>query len=453
MIRPLEYLHNLTEHSECEFEAQALLKIALDFSGPPNNFMGAPNKLGISVRRGSKANSIVLLPYYYIGATWLSDNLSAVVHPKINDIDFIQMFSYSLQLGSPKEREYFSKCYGIDIDAPEIEVDSDLNIITPLIMIHYVSLLEELIKHGLKKGYVTNECNLKSKIKGHILFSTHLSRNIIPKREDRNYCRFSEFTADIPENRLLKKALMFVQSAIKRYTDFCGSSEDGKLPIPIRINRLISHFGCVSDQISLSDVQKTSSNKVFSLYEESIRLAKLILRSLDNDVAKKDNSKEKCKVKPFWIDMPRLYEMYVYGKLLEMVKTDKSLEGEKIIFQCEGYGQTAADFVFVNHGIILDAKYKPAYEAGHKGLIHDVREMSGYARDINILNQMNKNEGDPVKAIILYPSHMENQENKDDEVQIENNKGIEFLSEKSKKIKPYKDFYKMPIEIPIKNKD
>ena len=88
-------------------------------------------------------------------------------------------------------------------------------------------------------------------------------------------------------------------------------------------------------------------------------------------------------------------------------------------------------------------------------MIHDVREMSGYARDIKILSQMNKKQGDPIKAIILYPSKMQNQKNTEDEVTIDSDSknGIEFLSNESKKIKHYQEFYKMPIEIPIKNKD
>lgn len=454
----LNKILTLTEHKESdEYCDQDLMNKALDFSGPPEDFMGVPNMLGLSAKRGKSEKSIVLIPSFFIGATWIIPNrCAAVVLPKIEDIDFMEMFTYALQLGTPDERQYFSKCYGIDIDSPEIEVKSELNIITPLIMLHFISLLEEITKNGLKKGYVTNECNLKSKIKGRILFSPHLSSNIIPKKEDRAYCRFSEYTADIPENRLLKKALVFVQASIYKYTAYSDSDGYGKLPVSVRINRLLSYFRGISDNVSISDVQKSKANKLYSSYTESIRLAKLILRCLDNDVARESYSNEKCKVKPFWIDMPRLYEMYVYGKLLEMTKTVKDLREEEIIFQCNGYMQTAADFVFVNNAIILDAKYKPSYDNSNKGLIHDVREISGYCRDVAILNQMKLNYEGPIKSVIIYPpviwSGSENN-SKDSQIMDERSQKEENLESKLKKIEHYKEFYKMPIDIPLKKKN
>lgn len=448
----------LTEHRDSgEIYDNELNNKVLDFVGPPEKFMVAPVMLGIKAKRGETKDSIVLKSHFYIGATWIITNKkAAVVLPKIDNIDYMKMFSYALQVKGNKEREYFSQCYGIDFDAPEIEVDSKLNIISPLIMYHYVSLLEDLVVHGLKKGYVIDESNLKAKVKGHILFAKHLSNNIIPKREDRNYCRFSEYTTDIPENRLLKKALLFVQSAIRYYTDFNNQGDKNFLPFSVRINKLLNHFNNVSGQASLSDVQKTSSNKLFSSYSEAIRLAKMILRHHDNEIAKGNNKTEKHKVPPFWIDMPRLYEMYVYGKLLEMTKEYDSLKNEEVIFQCEGYQGTAADFVFARNGIILDAKYKPQYDEGNRGLIQDVREMSGYARDKKILSRMDNKHKEPIKAVILYPRNMMEEDddifNKSGDVEEINktNQELDFLTCNAKKITSYKEFYKMPIDIPLK---
>ncbi len=448
----------LTEHEDSvELFDDALIKKAIDFVGPPEKFMVSPVMLGLKAKRGETKDSIILQSHFYIGATWIIQNkIAAVVLPKIENIDYIKMFSYALQVKGNKEREYFSKCYGIDFDAPEIEVDSKLNIISPIIMCHFISLLEEIVIHGLKKGYVINESNLKAKVKGHILFARHLTNNIIPKREDRNYCRFAEYTTDIPENRLLKKALLFVQSAIRHYTDFYNQGDKNNLPFSIRINKLLNHFNNVSGQASLSDVQKTSSNKLFSSYSEAIRLAKMILRHHDNEIARSNNKTEKHKVPPFWIDMPRLYEMYVYGKLLEMTKEYDSLKNEKIIFQCEGYQGTAADFVFARNGIILDAKYKPQYDEGNRGLIQDVREMSGYARDKKILSRMDNKHKEPIKAVILYPRNMMEEYddifNKSGDVEEINktNQEVDFLTCNAKKITSYKEFYKMPIDIPLK---
>lgn len=81
-------------------------------------------------------------------------------------------------------------------------------------LLHYLSLLTQLMKGGLRKGYVIREENLQSKVRGRILFQNHLKQNVFNKREDRVFCRYQEYTTDIPENRLLKKALELAKSSL-----------------------------------------------------------------------------------------------------------------------------------------------------------------------------------------------------------------------------------------------
>lgn len=81
-------------------------------------------------------------------------------------------------------------------------------------LLHYLSLLTQLTKGGLRKGYVIREENLQSKVCGRILFQNHLKQNVFNKREDRVFCRYQEYTTDIPENRLLKKALELAKSSL-----------------------------------------------------------------------------------------------------------------------------------------------------------------------------------------------------------------------------------------------
>lgn len=47
--------------------------------------------------------------------------------------------------------------------------------------------------------------NLQSKIKGKINISQHIKQNVIPRREDRVYCQYQEYTVDNLENRILKR--------------------------------------------------------------------------------------------------------------------------------------------------------------------------------------------------------------------------------------------------------
>ena len=131
------------------------------------------------------------------------------------NIDFVEMFITALAVDSDPEVNYFSRCYGIDFDSHKITVDKNLCQVTPLILLHYVTLLEKLVKRGLKKGYVNQEENLNSKIRGRIYVPAHVQQNVCTQREDRAYCRFQEYTEDIPENRLLKKALYFAMVILR----------------------------------------------------------------------------------------------------------------------------------------------------------------------------------------------------------------------------------------------
>ena len=173
---------------------------------------------------------------YYIGASWLVENeFSVVVTPKMNDIDFIDMFMTALAVDSDPEVNYFSRCYGIDFDSPKITVDKKLCQVTPLILLHYIVLLEKLVKQGLKKGYVNREENLNSKIRGRIYIPAHVQKNVCTQREDRTYCRFQEYTEDIPENRLLKRALNFAYQGIYCYK----SLNRYRIKLQNRLNRLL----------------------------------------------------------------------------------------------------------------------------------------------------------------------------------------------------------------------
>ena len=220
-------------------------------------------------------------------------------------------------------------------------------------------------------------------------------------------------------------------------------------PLTLAINKLLSDFSNVSDKIEIYEVKSLRANKLFSEYKEAIRLAKMILRKYDYSLQKTEETESKTL--PFWIDMPRLYEMYVYAWLKENVKDDE------ILFQAEGYGTTAADYVLKRSGMILDAKYKPRYENSNAGIIDDIREMSGYARDEKILRKFENPQAEKVPCVILYPSSFEEMEKfGGEETELEQTKhaderifGDVFERKVDiKRVRAYRDFYKMRVDVP-----
>ncbi|MBO4738467.1 MAG: hypothetical protein J5606_02790 [Bacteroidales bacterium] len=403
------------------------------FEGNPSNYMRKPRYLGID--KSFTAS-------YYIGAAWLTDDLAIVVTPKIKNIDFVTMFLEALDVDTKNESDYFARCYGIQFDEPTIETDEQLNQLTPLLVLHFISLLERLVKRGLKKDYIIREENLKTKVKGRLLITKHLQKNVFQQRYDRVYCQYQEYTDDIPENRLLKKALLFAERIINNYESLKAQSSYSE--IQSRLSRLKNVLSHISDEIEPYQVQKLSTNKLFKEYKETIRVAKMLLRRYDYSIS--EASKEQHSTPPFWIDMARLYELYVYSKL------NAAYPGQ-IDFQVGGYCRTKVDYIKKDEKIIIDAKYKPHYEESNRGIIDDIREISGYARDRKILKRLGTDEQE-VKCVIIYPDPIKLESDEIDTDVDDNCKEL-YSFEKGdlilqcSEIKWFRNFYKISIKLPL----
>lgn len=407
----------LIEHQS--FNSQDIEKIKnLNLTFQQTDYLKEPKYLGIYDYCAS----------YYIGASWLVKNeLAIIVTPKMENIDFVTMFLEALEVDTKNESDYFAKCYGIQFDEPTIETVEQLNQLTPLLVLHFISLLERLVKRGLKKDYIVREENLKTKVKGRLLITKHFQKNVFQQRSDRVYCQYQEYTDDIPENRLLKKALLFADRIINNYESLKVQSSYSE--IQSRLLRMKNVFSHISDEIEPYQVQKLSTNKLFKEYKEAIRVAKMLLRRYDYSIS--EASEEQHSTPPFWIDMSRLYEMWVFSKLQQYAI-------HEIRFQEKGfYGRQIADYVIPTEKLILDAKYKPSYVNNNYVDIDDIRELSGNARDESLLP--NLDEFYSPRCIILYPGDYD--ELKHEKEALFDSQGI--------KIPHYRNFYKISVKLPM----
>jgi 5-methylcytosine-specific restriction enzyme subunit McrC len=445
-----------TEHDGlCECAEKAEFDAMMSSGGFSNIPSSIPNIKSIKDAKylGIVKDGENLKAHYYIGASWfIEDKCAFVVKPKV-EVDYIKLFMTALELNSENEAAYFSNYYYIDFEKPAIKTNALGNVITPLLILHYISLLRHLVSRGLKKGYVVREENLQSKIRGRILLQRHLTKNVFAKREDRVFCRFQEFTEDIPENRILKKALSFSVRFINQLPGFKSHLQE---LIP-HLSMIGSAFENVSEEVTIAQVAKVNAGKIFRHYEAAIKVAKLILQHFDYSIDKV--SDETQEVRPFCIDMPRLYEMYVLNLL-------RKAYGDQIKFQVKGSHKTQVDYIDVNEQIILDAKYKPRYEKSDIGITADVREISGYARDKKILkalkwdaNIADKNGKLLPDCVIVYPV-VQVEENDNGElsgVVAENACSCKYEFDKNAsivsqcdEIKAFEGFYKIAIPLPKK---
>lgn len=406
--------------TEEEFK-RILLENDVQLSGKKDGYMGAPTHLGINEN---------LEASYYIGADWLVEKqLALVVLPKVEKIDFVQMLVGALCVGGQAEADYFAQCYGIEMGEAPIDNKAAQNLLTPLILIHYLSLVERLVRYGLRKDYRTVEENLRGKVKGHLMLQRHLRKNVIAKREDMAYCRYQVYTMDIPINRLLKRALVFAEKMLQEFMAHHASYA----AIQCKMNRVMTAFAGVSDEIEISPVHHVPQNALYRHYADAVKVAKLILKRYDYSLSNISNAYSETP--PFWIDMSRLYEMYVLGKLREQY-------ANHILFQVQGFGQSKADYVHVGEKLIVDAKYKPQYKKSNEGLLDDVREISGYARDKKILKAggMDADENIEVRCVIVYPTEANSQKASD---------MSKPLWERADEIREFRNFRKIGMEVPI----
>ena len=327
---------------------------------------------------------------YYVGTAWLNDEESLLVNPKIDGLDLPRMFGRALSVTSKKESDYFSKCYGIESDQKAIDGGKLAKDFLLLLVMHFISLMKNLTKAGLRSGYITVEENMQSKIKGRVLVQRNIVRNDLNMRSDRVYCSYQEYTKDIPENRLLKKALLLAESILNRMSSFTQLNGD--------MAKLKTFFSEVSDTVDEHTVRGTKSSKLFKGYNEALKVARIIIREEANNIGDSGTV-----IPPFWIDMSGLFELYVYSLL------DEAYPGE-ILFQVSGSHKTRCDYVHKELKLVMDAKYKfkysPNVEGNPYGLMDDIREISGYARDERILVHMNRTvplESFVPECLIIYP--------------------------------------------------
>lgn len=376
--------------------------------------------------------------YFRIGAEWINDEDALVVttRPGLENIDFVSMFMSCFD--SCIEQDRFSTIYDINFNKPRIKSEVLCNVLNPLIVIHFLTIVERIVSKGLKKDYMTKNDNIP-KVKGRVKLLENERKNVLFKRFDRFSCQYDEFTLDNYHNRLIKKALVFLRSMVHQMR--CHKKYDS---INSKYIKCMSAFDGISDQVEFWEVGNIKSNKLFPEYNEALRLAKLILKRCDYSITKESNLSEYTP--PFWIDMSLLYELYVYRLL-------RKTYGNSVKYQERGITGNP-DFLFVSdtEKLLMDTKYIPRFaDTNNKIDTYIVRQLSGYCRDNKILERLgynieNRNSAPVVPCVIIYPC-----EDNGNTLPSEFDGGKTII-EQSRQENNLLCFYRLCIPLPIINK-
>jgi 5-methylcytosine-specific restriction enzyme subunit McrC len=413
----------------------------------------------------SSTTKIELEADYYIGADWVLPGKKFVyVAPKINTklierfkveldkeddtsdqdnpppcddvkkLNYLKM--YMEAVSRPEVLKHSSDLLFIDWNAPEIQINQKEDLLTPFLVVQFLNLLHQIVRKGLKKSYYTLTNNLQSRVKGKILVGQNIKTNIVKNRLTNTLCQYQEFGIDSTENRFLKKVLAFVSTYIANNE---GLFKGNEVSLRHTIGFCSPAFENVSGECAEHELKNIKPNVFYKEYKEAIRTGKLLLKRFAYNISNTSSS-QPVSTPPFWIDMPRLFELYVYQLLL---KANEENAG-KVKYQFSTRGNYL-DFLICNgkQSIVIDTKYKLHYNHGH--LHSDIRQVAGYARLKKVLDEVSKgNEGfdrdNILPCLIIYP---------DPNLETYPSLEIENLMNDDRKINAYHEVFKLGVPLPV----
>jgi len=340
---------------------------------------------------------------YFVGANWVLDNkFPILVEPKFNiesqeiELDYIKILFEALK--NTSQTDYLSQLVFIDYNALPIVIDQKSDILTPLLVIQYLHVLKRIVKKGLRRSYYKISSNLTTKVKGKVLIAQTQKKNFGKGNLLKIFCSYEEFGVDYLENKLLKKALnigLQHMSLLNLVQSGLGELEDV-------INYVKVGFQGVNDDLEKDSITAINSNPFYKDYEEALVLADKILKRFGYNVSRSDS--DEVMTPPFWIDMSKLFELFILEKL------NLAFKGKnEVMYQEKVYG-LYPDFLISTldgkHKILIDAKYKGYSQKSPS--IDDIRQISGYARLEGVYEKLGLHNKESkldkvIECLIIYP--------------------------------------------------
>lgn len=324
----------------------------------------------------------------YVGVIQTGSGLVIEILPKIH------REKSEGQESVPDTRRFFLRMLKTVKDSPfkqfnESDIATYRMHIMEIFILLFIKKLNELVRHGIRSGYVTMEENSKF-LKGKLKTGDHIKKNIVHK--ERFYIGFDDFIRDRPENRLIKSTLLLLSR--------CSGSNDNIK----KLRELIFIFDDVNESADIKDdFRKCVNNRLMKHYDIVLKWCWVFLRGESFT-----NWKGNGRVNAILFPMNVVFESYVTsclgrcGIFDEFRQQDSSKhlakEDEKNIFQVRPDITGQAGDIFY----IIDAKWKLIDETDRTdkyGISQaDMYQMLSYAKIYE------KNHAD-IKLVLIYPSN------------------------------------------------
>ena len=386
---------------------------------------------------------------FFVGADWIvPGHLALCVVPKMDRkgatgegrVDTLRMLREALADpdSDPERLSELAGLFEVHFDRPAVPLRDEAEDLGLFLAALYLACLAKIVKKGLKKHFYPVDEALCRKIKGRILFPATLARRSSPRLADRIECRHQEFGVDTAENRVLKRALRILSTSFLRM-EGKGAAKD----LAAETLRILRYFETVSD-VNVRAVEagrlSKKTNPVYREYVTALKLAEKIIRGESFGSQRKVAEKT---VPAHWIDMSKLFELYVLAKLREKfwgvgrIHYQYGVRRQYPDFLC-ALGEKADGTKFPRY-FIADAKYKPRYADGNAKQVVDDRQLAGYARLKGVLDHFEtrgRSREDRLQmlpCVLIYPDQSESEE---------------LSSERLREIDGWEEYYKIGLRLP-----
>lgn len=424
------------------------------------------------------ANEVILNSEYFVGIDWLTKDRYIHVEPKLNfevvnsfdkissitddisqeeinklnedvEINIINSFKINEGYVSPiKEVNVIAMLLKImphsqvakesqnllliDWEAPKIEINQQQDLLTPFLIVKYLKLLQAIAKKGLKKSYYKVRENLQNRIKGKVIVGQQIKQNIFKNQITSTVCEYQVFGDDSVENRFLKKVFIFCVQYVENNKHYFSDNNMKWI-----INYIQTSFQHVSSSVDIHEIKHLKHNPFYSDYKDAIKVGQLIINRFSYNIT--NATAQKIATPPFWIDMPKMFELYVYALFLD---DNPNLSTENFNYQFSTSGNSL-DFLIshLDTKIVVDTKYKLKYN--YSQIHNDIRQVAGYARLKKVRTELGLfNSNDEIPCLIIYPHPAENSDNNI-------NLNIENLLKGASAVEAYNNIFKLGINLPF----
>jgi len=367
-----------------------------------------PQTLGIHIEPENELgnDTFLLKSYYYTGIWWIPGEEGKVyvqVLPKKANNKYLDFLRIIQDISNNSTVSYYFSNYltennpifEVNTNLPTIKIEEEIavNIFYIFSIYSFFISLDKLLKKGLKKGYHKKEEVFINEIKGKPLISKNFKKFYSKMMVTHNLCSHYTYSIDCIENKILKLALWKINQLLALEI---GNS----LKTEFLISKL-KYFLNAFKNVSLTDLTKANLTRAYNFlkieknpfykeYRKALKLAFIIIKLLGCDPFSKKDISENIPIFPFRVNMPLIFELFVYKKL------------------CEKYNQVKyqtkytelnlrPDFIVLDSSkiiIIGDAKYKTEINK------ENLKQISLYGRIKELANASTKE----TKLILYLPN-------------------------------------------------